>query len=112
MGSLVMIKGFPCKITELNVAKNGKHGACKVILKGKDIMTSKVHECTYQGDKMVDAPIVKKTEYTLANLDGAALELLDSNFELKADVNLPEEDHLRDIAEKIEEIFRDGKKEC
>ena len=49
IGSLVMVKGFPCKVTEINTAKTGKHGSAKVILKGKDILTQKVHECTYHG---------------------------------------------------------------
>ena len=68
-GSLVMIKGNPCKVTETSTAKPGKHGSAKVILKGKDILTSKVYECTFHAGDMVDAPIVKRTEYTLLNLD-------------------------------------------
>ena len=36
-GSIVMIKGFPCKITETSTSKPGKHGSAKVILKGTDI---------------------------------------------------------------------------
>merc|ERR1719263_2616423 len=111
-GSLVMIKGNPCKVTETSTAKPGKHGSAKVILKGKDILTSKVYECTFHAGDMVDAPIVKRTEYTLLNLDDTVLELLDQNGEIKSDVNLPEAEHLSDVAKKIKEIFEDGKKEC
>ena len=111
-GSLVMIKGNPCKVTDVSTAKPGKHGSAKVILKGKDILTSKVYECTYHAGDMVDAPITKRVEYTLLNIDDTALELLDTNGEVKSDVNLPEEDHLKDIANKIKEIFEAGKKEC
>jgi translation initiation factor 5A len=77
-GSLVMIKGNPCKVTDVSTAKPGKHGSAKVILKGKDILTSKVYECTYHAGDMVDAPIVKRTEYTLLNIDDTTLELLDA----------------------------------
>merc|ERR1712070_1147685 len=111
-GSLVMIKGNPCKVTETSTAKPGKHGSAKVILKGKDILTSKVYECTFHAGDMVDAPIVKRTEYTLLNLDDTTLEMLDSNGEVKSDVNLPEAEHLSDVAKKIKEIFEEGKKEC
>ena len=31
-GSLVMIKGNPCKVTTTSTAKPGKHGSAKVIL--------------------------------------------------------------------------------
>merc|ERR1712083_102868 len=111
-GSLVMIKGNPCKVTETSTAKPGKHGSAKVILKGKDILTSKVYECTFHAGDMVDAPIVKRTEYTLLNLDDTTLELLDNNGEVKSDVNLPEAEHLSDVTKRIKEIFEEGKKEC
>ena len=107
-----MIKGNPCKVTEVSTAKPGKHGSAKVILKGKDILTAKVYECTFHAGDMVDAPIVKRNEYTLLNIDDNALELLDGNGEVKSDVNLPEAEHLKDIATKIKEIFEEGKKEC
>jgi len=68
-GSLVMIKGNPCKVTDVSTAKPGKHGSAKVILKGKDILTAKTYECTYHAGDMVDAPIVKRTEYTLLNIE-------------------------------------------
>ena len=31
---------------------------------------------------------------------------------MKEDVNLPEEEHLREVASKIKDIFEEGKKEC
>jgi len=111
-GSLVMIKGNPCKVTEASTAKPGKHGSAKVILKGKDIMTQKVYECTFHAGDMVDAPIANRQEYTLLNIDDNTLELLDPNGEVKSDVNLPEEEHLKEVATKIKEIFEEGKKEC
>ena len=111
-GSLVMIKGNPCKVTEVSTAKPGKHGSAKVILKGKDILTAKVYECTFHAGDMVDATIVTRNEYTLLNIDENNLELLDSNGEVKSDVNLPEDEHLRDVANKIRQIFEEGKKEC
>jgi len=111
-GSLVMIKGNPCKVTDVSTAKPGKHGSAKVILKGKDILTSKVYECTYHAGDMVDAPIVKRNEYTLLNIDDTTLELLDGAGEMKSDVNLPEEEHLKDVATMIKRVFDEGKKEC
>ena len=111
-GSLVMIKGNPCKVTEASTAKPGKHGSAKVILKGKDILTTKVYECTFHAGDMVDAPIVKRVEYTLLNIDDNTLELLTAEGEVKSDVNIPEEEHLKDVASMIKKIFEEGKKEC
>lgn len=100
-GSLIMIKGNPCKVTEVSTAKPGKHGSAKVILKGRDILTAKIYECTYHAGDLVDAPIVKRNEYTLLNIDDTTLELLDSAGEVKSDVNLPEEEHLSEIKKNI-----------
>merc|ERR1719197_2256095 len=111
-GSLVMMKGFPCKVTDVSTAKPGKHGSAKVILKGKDILTGKQYECTYHSGDMVDAPITKRDEYTLLNIDGDTLELLTVEGEVKSDVNLPEAEHLQEVASKIKAIFEEGKKEC
>jgi len=112
VGSLVMIKGNPCKVTDVSTAKPGKHGSAKVILKGRDILSAKTHECTYHAGDMVDAPIVTRTEYTLLNIDDGALELLMPSGDVKNDVNLPEAEHLKDVSTRIEEIFNEGKKEC
>ena len=111
-GSLIMIKGNPCKVTEVTTAKPGKHGSAKVIMKGKDILTNKVYECTYHAGDMVDAPIVKRVEYTLLNIDDTTLELLTPEGEVKSDVNLPEDEHLRDVGVMIKRVFEEGKKEC
>ena len=110
-GSLVMIKGFPCKVTDTTTDKPGKHGSAKVILKGKDILSNKMYECTFHAGDMVDAPIVKRVEYTLLNIDDSQLELLDGNGEIKSDVNLPEVEHLSDVTKNIKKWFEDGKKE-
>ena len=111
-GSLVMIKGNPCKVTEVSTAKPGKHGSAKVIIKAKDILSAKVYECTFHSGDMIDAPIVKRTEYTLLNIEEEQLQLLDAAGEMKEDVNLPEDEHLREVAQKIKDIFEEGKREC
>ena len=62
---------------------------------------------------MIDAPIVKRVEYTLLNLDDEGqLTLLDSNGECKEDCNLPEDEHLKDVSDMIKRVFEEGKKEC
>merc|ERR1711990_1184579 len=74
-GSLVMIKGNPCKVTEVSTAKPGKHGSAKVILKGRDILTAKVYEATFHSGDMIPAPIIERNEYVLMNLDEDNLEV-------------------------------------
>ena len=110
-GSLVMMKGNPCKVTEVSTAKPGKHGSAKVITKGKDILTGKQYECTFHSGDMVDAPIVKRDEYVLLNIDDNVLELLTKEGEVKSDVNITEDEHLKEVVAKMKEMFEEGKKE-
>lgn len=60
-----------------------------------------MYECTYHAGDMVDAPIVTRKEYTLLNIEDETLELLTADGEVKSDVNLPNADHLKDVAAKI-----------
>ena len=101
-GDLVMIKEHPCKITAYSTAKTGKHGAAKAMITGIDILTQNKYECTYSTGDTVDAPLAKRTEYNLINVDddGYVTLLLDSG-EVKEDLSLPEEDHLKEVANRI-----------
>lgn len=38
--------------------------------------------------------------------------MLDKNGEMKEDVNLPAEEHLKPVVAEIKRIFEEGKKEC
>ena len=60
---------------------------------------------------MVDAPIVKRIEYQLLNIEDTTLELLDDKGEVKSDVDLPEEEHLKEIKNNIIKFFEEGKRE-
>lgn len=111
-GSLVMMKGCPCKVVDVSTAKPGKHGSAKVILKGKDILTGKQYECTYHSGDMVDAPICKRDEFTLLNIEDTSVELLTKEGEVKSDVNIPEDEHLKEVVAKMKTIFEEGKREC
>ena len=60
---------------------------------------------------LVDAPIVKRDEYVLLNIDDNVLELLTKEGEVKSDVNIPEDEHLKEVVAKMKEMFEEGKKE-
>ena len=112
-GSLIMMKGeFPCRVTAFSTAKPGKHGSAKAMITAKDIFTDKQYEETFGTGDMIPRPIVKKTEYTCICIDGDFLQLLTPEGEMKEDISLPTEVHLKDIAKKINEVLDEGKKEC
>ena len=112
-GDLVMIKGHPCKVVSFSTAKTGKHGSAKAMVTGIDIFTSNKYECTFSTGDNVDAPVMKRAEYTLINIDDDGyVSLMNDAGDVKEDLKLPEDEWLKDVTDKIREIFEDGKKEC
>ena len=112
-GDLVMIKGHPCKVVSFSTAKTGKHGSAKAMITGIDIFTSNKYECTFSTGDNVDAPVMKRKEYTVINIeDDGFLSLMDEAGEIKEDIKLPEDEWLKDVVDKIRDIFNTGSKEC
>ncbi len=114
-GSLIMIKGNPCKVTETTTAKPGKHGSAKAMIVGKDIFTDKQYEETFHTTEMIPAPIVSRTEYMLCDVtDEGALSLMDNaSGDIREDLDLPENaKHLSGICREIKKIYDAQKKEC
>ena len=113
IGGMVMIKEHACKISAYSTAKTGKHGAAKAMVTGIDIMTNNKYECTFSTGDTVDAPVVKRLEYTLINVDDEEyVTLLLDTGDVKEDLKLPEEPHLKEVRDRIKEIFTAGTKEC
>jgi translation initiation factor 5A len=113
IGSLVMIKGHPCKVVSFSTAKTGKHGAAKAMVTGIDIFSSNKYECTFSTGENVDAPVVERKEYTLNFIDDEGfMALMNESGEIKEDLKVPEEEWLKDVVEKAKNILEDGKKEC
>ncbi len=110
---MVMIKGHPCKVVSFSTAKTGKHGSAKAMVSGIDIFSSNKYECTFSTGDNVDAPLVKRIEYTLINIDDDGfMSLMDETGEIKEDLQVPADEWLKDVTDRVREIFNDGKKEC
>ena len=101
-----MIKGHPCKVVAFSTAKPGKHGSAKAMITGMDIFTSSKYECTFSTGENVDAPVCKRVEYTVINIeDDGFCTLMDDAGEIKEDLKVPEEEWLKDVSDKIKELF-------
>merc|ERR1719246_125345 len=90
-GSHLMIKGHPCKCSDVSSSKTGKHGHAKAHIVAIDIFTGKKMEDLCPASHNLDVPFVKRTEYQLLTADpdtGEVSLLLDSGA-TKDDLNLP-----------------------
>ena len=113
-GSLIMMKDetFPCKVTAFSTATPGKHGSAKAMITAKDVFTDKQYDETFGTGDMIPRPIIKKMECQCLSIDDGMLQLLTADGDLKEDIPVPTEAHLKDVATKINEILDAGKKEC
>jgi len=68
-GSMVMLKGHPCKIMDVKTSKTGKHGHAKCNITGIDVLTSKKYNEVHPGHIILSEFDLKKDEYELTNLD-------------------------------------------
>eukprot|EP00747_Dinoflagellata_sp_TGD_P152879 gnl/TRDRNA2_/TRDRNA2_177348_c0_seq11.p1 gnl/TRDRNA2_/TRDRNA2_177348_c0~~gnl/TRDRNA2_/TRDRNA2_177348_c0_seq11.p1 ORF type:complete len:196 (+),score=54.66 gnl/TRDRNA2_/TRDRNA2_177348_c0_seq11:79-588(+) len=91
-GSLVMLKGHPCKVAEVTSSKTGKHGHAKCHIVGIDIFTAKKYEELCAASHNIAIPFAKRTEYQMLTADGDSGEvslLIPETGDTKDDLNLP-----------------------
>jgi len=113
-GGYIMIKGKPCKVSDVSTSKTGKHGHAKCHFVAIDIFTGKKMEDLVPSSHNTLVPVVTTAEYTVLDVgDDGALSLLTAAGETKDDLNLPDEaagpargsDESKAIAKEIQEKF-------
>jgi translation initiation factor 5A len=115
-GGHVMLKGKPCKVSEVTSSKTGKHGHAKCHFIGIDIFSGKKYEDLMPAGHNIGVPFVKTVQYQLLNADadtGEVSLLIPDSGETKDDMNLPgRADGASDTDKKLEEEivakFNDG----
>ena len=86
----VLLKGHPCKIVEMTMAKTGKHGGAKAHITGIDIFTDKKYEEIAGSTQNVDVPNTERKDYQLVDIDAEGnLTVLDDKGEQKDNFKLP-----------------------
>jgi len=111
-GGHCMLKGKPCKISEISISKTGKHGHAKAALTGVDIFTGKKYEDMCPTSHNMEVPNVVRKEFQLLDCDpdSGSMSVLLDNGDTKDDLNLPKDtEGDRETAEKIQAAFDEGK---
>ena len=101
----MIIKEFPCKITEISISKTGKHGHAKAHVFGNDIFTGKKYEDVFPTSHNVDAPVVNKAEVEVVSIEDGFINYMDDEGEIY-EIELPEDE---EIANGIQEAMDNGR---
>lgn len=90
-GSMIMIKGQPCKVSDVSVSKTGKHGHAKCNFIAYNIFNNKKLEDMIPSTHTTSVPIVSRKEYSLVDIDDEDyLSLMDEDGNTREDLKLPE----------------------
>ena len=105
-GGYIMIKGHPCKVTNVSTSKTGKHGHAKCNFTALDIFTGKKYEDIVPSSHSTTVPFVTRADYQLLDIgDDGELSLMEDSGDTKDDVNLPPDEAL---AAEIQAAFDEG----
>ena len=106
-GSLVMMGDKPCKVTNTTKAKPGKHGSAKAIVTAVGILDDKKVEKSFGTADLLDAPIVKRTEYPLLGVEDDYLQLQSETGDLKENVTFSSQASMKEVNELIKKFIAD-----
>ena len=103
-GGLIMIKGQPCKVSDVSTSKTGKHGHAKCNFIAYNIFNNKKLEDMIPSTHGTTVPVVSRTEYTLIDItEDDYVTLMDENGETREDLKLP--DYPENYAEELMDAF-------
>merc|ERR1711937_111009 len=88
-GGYLLMKGFPCKVSDIKTSKTGKHGHAKCVFTGYDIFTDKKYETMSPSTHGVEVPIVNRVQYECMDVDEEGFaSLMDENSETREDLKM------------------------
>jgi translation initiation factor 5A len=114
-GGYIMIKGHPCKVSDVSTSKTGKHGHAKCHFVAIDIFTGKKMEDLVPASHTTAVPFVKKEEFQALDVDDDGfLTVLTADGDTRADLKLPdtmnpEPPGAMELSNKIKELLKEEK---
>ena len=109
-GDYVMLKRHPCKVVEISVTKNGKHGHAKASIVGIDLFTGKKYEDSCPSLHSIEAPFVSRKDYQIADIgsDGF-ITLISEDGTTREDLKFDDSEEDQQLKEKLQEQLTNEK---
>ena len=91
-GGFIMIKGNPCKVSDVSTSKTGKHGHAKCHFVAIDIFSGKKMEDLVPAGHTTSVPFVKKEEFQCIDCDeDGFVTVITASGDTRSDLKLPSE---------------------
>ena len=96
-GSYVIIEDAPCKVTDVQISRPGKHGHAKVRLSAVGLIDGKKRIIVMPGHDNVEVPIIEKKNAQVLSISNNIANVMDVETYETFDLEIPEE--LKDVKE-------------
>lgn len=90
-GSYVIFDNIPCKVTDIQTSKTGKHGHAKCRVSATGLLQNKKIIKVMPGHDKVDVPIVDKRGAQVLSIHGDNATVMDTGSYETFDINIPDE---------------------
>ncbi len=90
-GSNVVIDGEPCRVTDIQISRPGKHGHAKVRLAAVGLIDNKKRVIVKPGHDKIDVPIIDKRTAQVLSIHGNIANVMDIETYESFDLRIPEE---------------------
>ena len=100
-----LIKGHPCRIVDMSVAKVGKHGSAKAKITGIEVFNGNKYEEIHPTSHNIDVPVIVREDWTLVDISrDKYASLMNDAGETKEDLKIPDDE----IGEKMQNLLDSG----
>ena len=96
-GSYVIIENAPCKVTDIQISRPGKHGHAKVRLSAVGLIDGKKRIIVMPGHDNVEVPIIEKKNAQVLSISNNIANVMDVETYETFDLDIPED--LKDVKE-------------
>jgi translation initiation factor 5A len=103
-GSVVIIDGVACKVSDTQTSKPGKHGHAKIRITAVGILDGKKRELVCPAHDNVNTPVIEKRSAQILSIAGNMANVMDADSFETFDMEIPEE-LKADVKENINVLY-------
>ncbi len=90
-GSVLIIDGVACKVSDTQTSKPGKHGHAKIRITAVGILDGKKRELVCPAHDNINTPVIEKRSAQILSINGNMANVMDSESYETFDLEIPEE---------------------
>ena len=90
-GSVLIIDGVACKVSDTQTSKPGKHGHAKIRITAVGILDGKKREIVCPAHDNINTPVIEKRSAQVLSITNNIANIMDSDSYETFDLEIPEE---------------------